>query len=161
MDSKKFRFRNFDFIIRIRIKISQKSKNWGRVIDRFLRKNTLSDKRNGTGSSDSVCDLVPLFKNSSITWPQFFDFWLICYSESVDIVEIPKFHFFRSHRNIVWNQILATRNQFPSSFQFWNFSTAWNWWFNKSILGWRKTNHSWWVWFQGRTKIHFENGHNG
>ena len=29
------------------------------------------------------------------------------------------------------------------------FSTTWNRWFDKSILGRRKANHSWWIWFQG------------
>ena len=48
---------------------------------------------------------------SLIRWTQFFDFWLISYSESDEIVEIPKFKLFRIHRSKVWNQPL-TRNQF-------------------------------------------------
>ena len=33
------------------------------------------------------------------------------------------------------------------------FSSTWNWWLDKSIFGWGKTNNSWWIWFQGKDEI--------
>ena len=38
-----------------------------------------------------------------VTWPKFFDFWLIFNSKSDDIVEILKSKLFNIHRNKVWN----------------------------------------------------------
>ena len=74
MDSKKFEFRNFDYIIRFTIKnesVIEKFRSRDQRIfeeNRFYEietlthhhVNTVSDKRTCTSSSDSVCDLVPL-----------------------------------------------------------------------------------------------------
>ena len=74
MDSKKFEFRNFDYIIRFAIKnesgIAKFRSRDQRIFEenRFYEiktlthnhVNTISDKRNWTGSSDSTCNLVLL-----------------------------------------------------------------------------------------------------
>ena len=74
MDSKKFEFWNFDYIIRFTIKnesgIAKFRSRDQRIFEenRFYdiktlthnHVNTISDKRNWTGLSDSTCDLVPL-----------------------------------------------------------------------------------------------------
>ena len=74
MDSKKFGFRNFDYIIRFAIRNASEIKKMRSLDRRIFEKNrfyeiktlthnhlnTISDKQNWTGSSDSVCDLVPL-----------------------------------------------------------------------------------------------------
>ena len=69
---------------------------FGHVIDGFLRKNDFT-KKFQFGEID-------FSRNSSIRWPQFSDFWLIFYSESDDMVKIPKSKLFRIHKNKVWNQ---------------------------------------------------------
>ena len=74
MDSKKFGFQNFDYIIRFAIKNESEIEKLRSRDRRIFEKNrfyeietlthnhvnTVSYKRNWTSSSDSVCDLVPL-----------------------------------------------------------------------------------------------------
>ena len=74
MNSKKFEFRNFDYIIRFAIKNESGIEKFRSRDQRIFEENrfyeiktlthnhvnTISDKRNWTGSSDSTCNLVPL-----------------------------------------------------------------------------------------------------
>ena len=74
MDSKKFEFRNFDYIIRFAMKNESGIEKFRSRDQRIFEENrfyeiktlthnhvnTISDKRNWTGSSDSTCNLVPL-----------------------------------------------------------------------------------------------------
>ena len=74
MDSKKFGFQNFDYIIWFAIKNESEIEKFRPRDQRIFEKNrfyeietlthnninTVSDKRNWTGSSDSTCNLVPL-----------------------------------------------------------------------------------------------------
>ena len=74
MDSKKFGFQNFDYIIRFAIKNESEIEKLRSRDRRIFEKNrfyeietlthnnvnTVSDKRNWTGSSDSTCNLVLL-----------------------------------------------------------------------------------------------------
>ena len=74
MDSKKFEFRNFDYIIRFAMKNESGIEKFRSRDQRIFEENrfyeiktlthnhvnTISDKRNWTGSSDSTCNLVLL-----------------------------------------------------------------------------------------------------
>ena len=74
MDSKKLRFRNFDYIIRFATKNEPEIEKFRSRAQQILRENrfyeiktlthnyvnTISDKRNWTSSSDSTCNLVLL-----------------------------------------------------------------------------------------------------
>ena len=90
MNSKKFEFWNFDYIIR--------------------RSNAESDKpvqlRLSLTMFTLLCVKVLISWNRFFSeirrWPQFFRFQTDFYCESDDIVEIPKFKLFRIHRNKVW-----------------------------------------------------------
>jgi len=76
MDSKKFGFRNFDYIIRFAIKNESEIEQFRSRDQRIFQENrfyeietlthnlvnTISDKCNWTGSLDSECDQVPLTK---------------------------------------------------------------------------------------------------
>ena len=86
MDSKKFEFRNFDWIIRFAIKneseiekfrsrdqwIVGKNRFWENEILTHNYVNTVSDKRYWTGPSDSECDLVPLIE---VWWCRDYVIW--------------------------------------------------------------------------------------
>ena len=85
-DSKKFGFRNFDWIIRFAIKneseiekfrsrdqwIVGKNRFWENEILTHNYVNTVSDKRYWTGPSDSECDLVPL---TEVWWCRDYVIW--------------------------------------------------------------------------------------
>ena len=86
MDSKKFEFWNFDYIIRFAIKneseieklrsrdrrISEKNRFYEIKTLTHNSVNTISDKRNWTGSSDSACDLLLL---TEVWWRHDYVIW--------------------------------------------------------------------------------------
>ena len=104
----KFGLRNFDCIIRFKIKNDWEIEKRGHVIDEFLVKSIF-------------------LKNLSIRWPQFFDFWLIFYSESGS--RNSKSKIFRIYRNKVCNQPLVKLSDIEKSskrsliifYHWWNF----------------------------------------
>ena len=86
MDSKKFEFRNFDYIIRFAMKNESGIEKFRSRDQRIFEENrfyeiktlthnhvnTISDKRNWTGSSDSTCNLVLL---TEVSWRRDYVMW--------------------------------------------------------------------------------------
>ena len=86
MDSKKFEFRNFDYIIRFAMKNESGIEKFRSRDQRIFEENrfyeiktlthnhvnTISDKRNWTGSSDSTCNLVLL---TEVSWRHDYVMW--------------------------------------------------------------------------------------